>query len=184
MALPEPATRRSATGLRGLLLAAAVVIAAPRACTPAHAADAVVVLPWGDGLVALAHALAGLTGPVLAAVVAALIARIAGPLRLLVTDALVERLVRNATDYALNAVAGTVRGRTLTVTLGSAVIARAVQRALDEAPAWLVRAAGDGPGIAAKVFRALPLEADATAANTLHAALDRVPGSAPRRPRT
>ncbi|MFC7665446.1 hypothetical protein ACFQWF_26350 [Methylorubrum suomiense] len=34
MALPEPATRRSASGLRGLLLAAAVVIAAPRACTP------------------------------------------------------------------------------------------------------------------------------------------------------
>lgn len=134
------------------------------------------MLPWGDGLAALAQALTGLATPVLAASLAALVARIAGPLRLLLTDALVERLVRNATDYALNAVSGAVRGRTLTVSLGAAVIARAVQRALDEAPGWLIRAAGGGEGVAAKVFRALPLEEEATAANTLRPALERLPG--------
>lgn len=175
MTVTEPAPLPSAMGLRGMLLACALLLVAPETCTPAHATDAAaIVLPWGDGLVALAQALTALTTPVLAAIVAAGIARVAGPLRLLVTDALVERLVRNATDYALNAVSGAVRGRTLTVSLGSAVIARAVQRALDEAPGWLIRAAGGSEGVAAKVFRALPLEAEATAANTLRPALERV----------
>lgn len=182
MPTTESAPRPSAMGLRGMLLACAFLLVAPQACSPAHATDAAaIVLPWGDGLAALAQGLAALATPVLATVVAALVARILGPLRLLVTDALVERLVRNATDYALNAVAGAVRGRTLTVSLGSAVIARAVQRALDEAPGWLIRAAGGGEGVAAKVFRALPLEEGATAANTLRPALERVLGPVPPR---
>lgn len=148
-------------------------------CAPAHAVplpatDAALVLPWGDAVLALAQGLATLSMPVVVAGFAAALARFGGPLRLLVTDALVERLVRNATDYALNAVAGAVRGRRLTVSVGSAVIAQAVQRALDQAPAWLIRAAGGGEGVAAKVFRSLPLEAAATAGNTLEPALDRV----------
>ena len=56
------------------------------------------------------------------------------------------------------------------------MIARAVQRALDQAPAWLIRAAGGGEGVAEKVFRSLPLEAAATAGNTLEPALERVLG--------
>lgn len=149
-------------------------------CVPAHAVPlpatdaAAFVLPWGNAVLALAQGLATLSMPVVAAGVAAALARFGGPLRLLVTDALVERLVRNATDYALNAVAGAVRGRRLTVSVGSAVIAQAVQRALDQAPAWLIQAAGGGEGVAAKVFRSLPLEAAATAGNTLEPALDRV----------
>lgn len=156
-------------------------------CVPAYAVPlplaeaASVVLPWGDALSALAQGLTALVAPILAAAFAAAITRIGGPLRLLVTDALVERLVRNATDYALNAVSGAVRGRTLTVSIGSAVIARAVQRALDQAPAWLIRAAGGGEGLAEKVFRCLPLEEAATARNTLAPALDRIAGRDPAR---
>ena len=85
---------------------------------------AALVLPWGDAVLALAQGLTALLTPVLVAALAAVLARIGGPLRLLVTDALVERLVHRATDYALNAVSGAVRGRTLTVAVGSAVIAR------------------------------------------------------------
>lgn len=51
------------------------------------------------------------------------------------------------------------------------MIARAVQRALDEAPAWLVKAAGGAGGIGEKVFRSLPLEEAATVDNTLAPAL-------------
>ena len=43
----------------------------------------------------------------------AALARIAGPLQVLITTTLVERLVRNVGDYAINAVVGAVRGRTL-----------------------------------------------------------------------
>ncbi|KQQ11897.1 hypothetical protein ASF53_14560 [Methylobacterium sp. Leaf123] len=155
-------------------------------CAPAHAAalpvvDAALVLPWGDAVVALVQGLSALLTPVLVAAFAAVLARFGGPLRLLVTEALVERLVRNATDYALNAVAGAVRGRRLTVSVGSAVIARAVQRALDQAPAWLIQAAGGGEGVAEKVFRSLPLEAAATTGNTLEPALERTLGQGPAR---
>jgi hypothetical protein len=58
---------------------------------------------------------------------------------------------------------------------------RAVQRALDQAPAWLLRAAGGGEGVAEKVFRSLPLEAAATADNTLEPALERALRRGPAR---
>ncbi|MEH3118285.1 MAG: hypothetical protein PGN25_12035 [Methylorubrum populi] len=155
------------------------------ACTPAHAVPpplteaTALVLPWGDAVLALAQGLTALLTPILVAALAAALARVGGPLRLLVTNALIERLVRNATDYALNAVAGAVRGRTLSVPVGSAVIARAVQRALDQAPAWLIRAAGGGEGLAEKVFRSLPLDEAATARNTLEPALAHALGPVP-----
>lgn len=57
--------------------------------------------------------------------------------------------------------------------------ARAVQRALDQAPGWLIRAAGGGEGLAEKVFRSLSLEEAATARNTLEPALRRVASAAP-----
>ena len=145
------------------------------ACVPAQAVDASsesVVLHWGDALGAGAQALSAALLPVAITTATALVARFAGPLRFLVTNSLVERLVRNATDFAINAVAGAVRGRTLTVPLGSAVIAKAVQRALEQGPSWLVRAAGGRDGIAEKVFRALPLEDAATVANTLKPVLN------------
>lgn len=153
-------------------LLALSVLGLAGACSPARAAGAEILLPWGDALAAGLQALGGIAAPALAAAAGAA-ARLAGPLRFLVTSTLVERLVRNATDYALNAVAGAARGRTLSVPIGSAVIAQAVQRALDQAPAWLVRAAGGETGLAEKVFRSLPLEAEATRANTLAPALAR-----------
>lgn len=156
----------------GLVLALAP--AAARAADPAG-----VVLPWGDAVSAVLQGLATATVPLAAAAVTALVARFAGPLRLLVTSTLVERLVRNVADYALNAVAGAVKGRTLTVPLASAVIARAAQRAADQAPAWLLRQAGGIEGLAEKVFRSLPLEEAATLGNTLRPAIEAARRSAP-----
>ncbi|GJD95729.1 hypothetical protein [Methylobacterium iners] len=154
------------------ILAAALLASLALAPHAACAADAgSVVVPWGDTLVAASQAAATLLLPLAAAAITGAVARIAGPLRLLITTALVERLVRNVSDYALNAVAQAAHGRTLTVPLGSAVIARAVQRALDQAPAWLLRAAGGPRGLAEKVFRTLPLDAAADADNTLAPAL-------------
>ncbi|WP_246733413.1 hypothetical protein [Methylobacterium sp. BTF04] len=136
----------------------------------ALAGDAV-VLPWGDTLAAVAQGIGHVMVPLAVTAATAALARLAGPLRVLVTTTLVERLVRNVGDYAINAVAGAVRGRTLTIAVGSAVIAGAVQRALGEAPGWLVKAAGGTDGLGEKVFRSLALEEAATAANTLAPAL-------------
>lgn len=138
-------------------------------CLPARAGEpaASAVLDWGDALVAGAQAATTVLLPVAVTAATAAAARFAGPLRFLVTSTLVERLVRNASAYAVNTVAGAVHGRSLTIPLGSAVIARAVQRALDQGPAWLIAAAGGPQGLAEKVFRSLPLEEAASIANTL-----------------
>ncbi len=160
--IPRPAPLRAASA--ALLTLTAL---------PARAGDGPgnVLLPWGDALALLVQGIGGVLLPLAITAATAALARLTGPLRLLVTAALVERLVRNVGDYAVNAVAGAVRGRTLSIPLGSAVIARAVQRALDQAPGWLVKAAGGVDGLGEKVFRSLPLEEAATADNTLAPAL-------------
>lgn len=151
---------------------AALVLALIASPAAAGLDPASVIVPWGDAVAAAAQAVTGLVLPLAVTAATAALAHLAGPLRALVTATLVERLVRNVGDYAVNAVAGAVRGRTLSVPVGSAVIARAVQRGLDEAPAWLVRAAGGRAGLAEKVFRSLPLTEEATVANTLRPALE------------
>ncbi|WP_430913095.1 hypothetical protein [Methylobacterium sp. sgz302541] len=161
------------------LLACGLALAA----SEAQAETASVVLPWGDAVSALLQGLATATVPLAATAITALVARFAGPLRLLVTSTLVERLVRNVADYALNAVAGAVKGKALTVPLGSAVIAKAAQRAADQAPDWLLRQAGGIEGLAEKVFRTLPLEESANVGNTLRPAIEaarRIAGTAKR----
>ncbi|MBX9934449.1 MAG: hypothetical protein K2Y56_23530 [Methylobacterium sp.] len=159
-----------AASLATFVLATFVLAASSDA---AHAADAAasLILPWGDTIIALAQTATSLLLPLAIAGATAAMAQIAGPLRILITSALVERLVRNAADYAVNAVAGAVRGQTLEVPIASQVIARAVQRGIDQAPGWLMSAAGGPAGLADKVFRSLPLAPAATAANTLAPAL-------------
>lgn len=93
-------------------------------CTAAGLDPASVIVPWGDTVAVAAQTVTGLLLPLAVTAVTAALARLAGPLRTLVTATLVERLVRNVGDYAVNAVAGAVRGRTLSVPVGSAVIAR------------------------------------------------------------
>lgn len=164
--LPSSSQPSSLALLAGLALAVSSCAASPCAASPEATA---IVLPWGAAAVAVAQGLTTILVPLAITAATAALARLAGPLRTLITTSLVERLVRNVGDYAINAVAGAVRGRVLTVPMGSAVIARAVQRAVDEAPAWLLTAAGGPEGLAEKVFRSLPLDAEATLGNTLAA---------------
>ena len=152
--------------------AAPTLACASLATSPAFAAmGAVVVLPWGDWIVAFAQAAQAVLAPLLVGLATGLIARSAPLVSYFLSKSVVEGMVRRITDYALNAVAGAAKGQVLTVPVGSAVIATAVQRAADQVPAFVVKAAGGLPGIAEKVFRRLVLEDRATAANTLAPAL-------------
>ena len=150
---------------------------------PAFAVEAVitapataVVLPYGDWIVGAGQTVTAVLLPVLIAVIMGLLRSYVPVLGLFVSQTLVERLVRNAADYGLNAVAGAVKGQKLDVPTGSAVIAKAMQRAVDQAPGWLLEKAGGPKGVGEKVFRLLHLDEKATAANTLAPALDAVPG--------
>lgn len=159
--------------LRQLALAATLACAllVPASALAAGVADTTVLVPYGDWIVALGDTLGGVLVPMLAAALLWTLRTYAPVLGLFASQALVERLVRNAADYGLNAVAGAVKGRVLDVPTGSAVIAKAAQRAVDQAPAWLLKAAGGPAGIAEKVFRSLPLAENATAAAVLAPAL-------------
>ena len=98
---------------------ALVLALASTPCAAAGLDPASVTVPWGDTVAVAAQAVTGLLLPLAVTAATAALARLAGPLRTLVTATLVERLVRNVGDYAVNAVAGAVRGRTLSVPVGS-----------------------------------------------------------------
>ncbi|MCJ2114046.1 hypothetical protein MKK64_23030 [Methylobacterium sp. E-025] len=155
----------AAPALAGAL---SIGLAAPPALA---AAGGAVVLPWGDWIVGFATTAQAVLTPLLVALATGLIARFAPLLGYVLSKSVVEGMVRRVTNYALNAVAGAAKGQVLTVPVGSAVIAAAVQRASDQVPGFVVKAAGGLPGIAEKVFRRLALEDRATAANTLAPAL-------------
>jgi hypothetical protein len=142
--------------------------------SPAFAAEVVaaapvtaVVLPWGDWIVAIGQTLTSVLLPVLVALLGKAVYQIAPWARLFLTQARLEQMTKAITDYALNATEGVVKGQALTIPVGSAVIAKAVQRAVDAAPAKVVEAAGGPNGVAELVFRTLHLQDGATAANTL-----------------
>ena len=149
------------------ILVLAVIVAPALAAAVTGTGATSVTLPYGDWVAGSAQFAAQLLQPVLLAAVTGLVAVLPWPLRLFLTSTLVERLVGNALDFALNEVEGAAKGRALTVDLGQAVLARAVGRAVAQAPSWLLEAAGGPTGIAEKVFRLLHLEPGASAANTL-----------------
>jgi hypothetical protein len=74
----------------------------------------------------------------------------------------VEQLLRRAVDYGMNSVvrAGGSDGA-LTVDVGNAVAAKAVQYAIDNGPAWLVTWMGGAEGVRQKIFARLPIAPDA-----------------------
>ena len=156
--------------IRLLTLATALAcITAPAAAAQVEASA--VVLPWGAWLVTLAETLQTVLSPVLVALITGLLARTVPLARYVIARSVVEGMVGRVTDYALNAVEGAAKGQVLSVPVGSAVIAAAVQRAADQVPGFVIRAAGGLPGLAETVFRRLNLESGASAANTLAPAL-------------
>lgn len=140
------------------LFAAALACAAFFVPAIAMAADAAVTVPYGDMVAEVAHIVSAMITPV----VLLLIGKLTGPVGLFLRTFLGETLIRNAVSYAVNAVEGAAKGKTLSIPVGSAVLAEAVQYAVDQGPKWLVNTLGGPDGIKQKVFRALDLEEDAT----------------------
>jgi hypothetical protein len=119
-----------------------------------------VTIPYGDYLIELAH----VVGSLAVALFPLALALIPAPVRLVVSAVFGEQLIRNARDYALNAVEGAAKGKTLTIDVGNQVLAQAVAYAVREGAPWLVRWLGGPEGIRKKLFRLLDLEEQASAA--------------------
>ena len=151
--------------------------------SPAQAA-ADVSLPWGDWLVALLQPASAVLVPIAAAAVTAGIARVAPWAASVLTRDRVEAAIRAGVAYGQNAVAGAAKGRTVSVDLGAAVVTAGARHVLATAPAHVVRSAGGAEGVAARIFRALPLDPQASAANVLAPALVQLHDQTARKPAT
>ncbi|MGE8125518.1 hypothetical protein ACQKQD_00935 [Methylobacterium sp. NPDC080182] len=159
------------TGLPLAALAAPAGGAAP-AVTPVAG-----LLPWGDWLSGLLQPVTAALVPLAAAAVTAGIARVAPWAASVLTRDRIEAAIRAGAEFGQNAVAGAARGRTVSAELGAAVVAAGARHVLATAPAHDVRKAGGPEGVAARIFRALPLEPQASAANVLAPALAQLRGA-------
>lgn len=160
--------------LAGLALACAALLSAAFADGPAHATA--VAIPWGDWLVAALQPASAVLVPVAATAVTAGVAKIAPWAASVLTRQRIEAAIRAGADYGQNAVAGAAKGRALSVDLGAAVVAAGARHVLDTAPARVVRRAGGAEGVATRIFRALPLDEQASAESVLAPALARLRG--------
>lgn len=147
---------------------------------PALAAGAG-ALPWGDWIVsALAPVTAALV-PVAAAAVTAGVAKVAPWATSILTRQRIESAIRAGVEYGQNAVAGAVRGRHVSADLGAAVVAAGTKHVVATSPARVVRKAGGVQGVATRIFRALPLEEQASVETVLMPALRLLQGEHARR---
>lgn len=143
-------------------------------CSPALAQQAAphVDLPWGDWITAVLQPAAAILVPVAAAAVTAGVAKVSPWAALVLSRQRVQSAIQAGADYGINAVQGAVKGKTLTVPVGSAVIAEGVQHVVNTTPAKVVDKAGGAEGIAKMIFRSLPLDEHASLKTVLQPALD------------
>lgn len=157
-----------------MLTLAALALACVLSLSPAFAAEVVtapvttaVVLPYGEWIVGLANIATSVLVPALSGILIAAVTKVYPWAVLFLTQKRVEQMANAVTEYGLNAVPGAVKEGKLSINVGSQVIAKAVQYAVNAAPAKALEAAGGQSGLAAIIFRKLNLEDGATEANTL-----------------
>lgn len=112
-----------------------------------------VTIPWGAWLSAAAPDVAAL---VLAAALW-LVRQVPGEIGALLRTRRVEQLLERAIGYGTNCVAGAAHGRVLSLDVGSAVLAEAVDYAIEHAPR-LIEFAGGEDALAEKVWARLKLD--------------------------
>ncbi|TXN72399.1 hypothetical protein [Methylobacterium sp. WL6] len=152
---------------RVLLVALALACASTAALAQTAAPVTTVDVPWSGWLTGALSYIAPLAVTALAGIATKAIYQVAPMARLVLTQNRVEQLGTAVTQYAINAIDGATKDGKLTIPVGSAVIAKAVQRGIDAAPAAALKAAGGPNGLAEIVFRKLNLVDEANAANTL-----------------
>lgn len=119
-------------------------------CLPALAqspTDTHVSLPVGDWLTALGEWIAPLVGIAALWLIRKLPAQIAGILMTMRADQLLEKAVA----YALNAVQGAAKGKSLDFSTGSKVADEALQYVVTNAPGWLISWLGGPDAIRQKI---------------------------------
>lgn len=120
------------------------------------AADGHVSIPWGDYLAASASTLVTLAASALAAALAMLPASINS----MIKTWRVEQLLQNAIAYGINTVAGAAKGQTMSVPVANKVLEQALEYAIENGSASIIKWMGGEGVIERKIIARLDLEAD------------------------
>lgn len=120
------------------------------------AADGQVSIPWGDYLAASASTLVTLAASALAAALAMLPASINS----MIKTWRVEQLLQNAIAYGINTVAGAARGQTMSVPVANKVLEQALEYAIENGSASIIKWMGGEGAIERKIVARLDLEKD------------------------
>lgn len=164
----------------GILIAALIAVIAG----PALAAEVATVggtsinLPWGAWLAAAMPSVASVAVTILGGVASAALAKLAPWATLFISQKRIEATIQTGLDYGINAVQGATKDAKLTVPVGSQVLAVALQRIIDSTPAKIIDAVGGPAEIAKRLFRAMHLDENSSAALILEPILARLPATA------
>jgi hypothetical protein len=137
--------------------------------------DTAVVLPWGQWVVAIAETAKEVLIPVAIAFVTAIVGRLGWFVQMWFTQQRIDRMVRLAADYAVNAVKGAAAGKTASIDIAPILLRVGLQRAVGSTESWVVKAAGGEKGVAERLFRAFHFDDTVTDANTLTPVVESLP---------
>ncbi len=125
--------------------------------TPALAQDTTISLPYGDVLAAIAG-IVGMVLVILIGVALNFLVKFLPPwAQAVITKAQIDKiqaLAADAVEYGVQATAGAVKGKELTINVGNELIANAVQNAIDTWEPKLIDALGSD-GVKVEVIKAL-----------------------------
>ncbi len=171
---------RARLPILGIVIAALIAVIAG----PALAAEVATVggtsidLPWGAWLAAAMPSVASVAVTILGGVASAALAKLAPWATLFISQKRIEATIQTGLDYGINAVQGATKDAKLTVPVGSQVLAVALQRIIDSTPAKIIDAVGGPAEIAKRLFRAMHLDENSSAALILEPILARLPATA------
>lgn len=155
-----------------ILLAALALACTCSVALAAEVAKTSADLPWGDWVVAVLQPASAILVPLAAGVVMAGVAKVSPWAALFLSRERVQSAIQAGADYGINATAGAVKGKTLSVPLGYKALAAGTQHVIDTTPARVLKKAGGVEGIAGMIFRSLPLDEHASVKTVLQPALD------------
>jgi hypothetical protein len=142
-------------------------VASPAFAEVATVGDTAVILPYGQWITAIAQTATEILIPVVVAALGIAARKLPWLVSMYLTEARIDRIVRLAADYALNAVEKATSDKTGSVDVGFTVLKDGLERAIGSSPRWLIDAADGEKGITERLFRAFRFDETVTDANTL-----------------
>jgi hypothetical protein len=109
----------------------------------------------------LVQSLGDFIGPLLVTVALVMVRKLPKQIGDILVGMKVEQVLQRAIDFAINTVVGATKDKPLTLDVGNAVVANALQYVIDHAPGWLINWMGGTDLIREKIIARLNVEAKA-----------------------